>query len=172
MGSHKLNNHQPESIAQQDEANKFWDRSVLKRSSWMAQLPRTLARDDANFRTLWEEGYVVEKHVAITQSATHSFHLSINNVKKQTLWRPCPSNTFVKLDSAIADAAVPDSLARGFREAPTMVTAANRLLHDRILFYMSNAKAVEDYEKKSNGNFITLVGIILAEEYATWSHFL
>ena len=124
----------------------------------------------------WEESYVVEKHVAITQSAVHSYHLSINNVKKHTLWRPCPSKTFAKLDSTIPDAAVPDTLARGFREAPTMITAANRQLHDRILFYMSNAMAVEDYEKKSNGIFITLVGILLAEENAadaetgTWAN--
>ena len=91
MGSLKLNNHQPESITQ-DESDKFWNCSVLKRSAWMSQLARTLARDDPNFRTLWEECYIVEKHVAITQSARHSFHLSINNVQKHTLFKPCPSN--------------------------------------------------------------------------------
>ena len=176
MGSHKLNNHQPESIAQQDEVRKFWDRSVLTRSAWMAQLPRQLARDNPNFRSLWEEGYVAEKQVAITQSAAHSFHLSIGNVKKQTLWQPCPMNTFVKLDASIADAEVATALSRGFREAPTMVKDANRELHDRILFYISNIKAVEDYEKKSNGNFIALVGILFAEENAadaetgTWAN--
>ena len=72
----------------------------------MAQLPRQLARDNPNFRSLWEEGYVAEKQVAITQSAAHSYHLSIGNVKKHTLWQPCPLNTFVKLDAAIADDAV------------------------------------------------------------------
>ena len=41
-----------------------------------------------------------------------------------------------------------------------MITASIRLLHDRMLYYVSNIKAVEDYEKKSNGNFITLVGIL------------
>ena len=57
-----------------------------------------------------------------------------------------------------------------------MVKDANRELHDRILFYISNDKAVEDYEKKSNGNFITLVGILYAEENAndaetgTWAN--
>ena len=106
MGSLKLNNHQPDSIATQDEGNKFWDGSVLKRSQWLTQLPRTLARDDPNFRTLWEESYVVEKHVAITQSARHSFHLSCNNVAKCTLFKPCPSNTFTKFDASIADAEI------------------------------------------------------------------
>ena len=58
---------------------------MLTRSAWMAQLPRQLARDNPNFRSLWEEGYVAEKQVAITQSAAHSYHLSIGNVKKQTI---------------------------------------------------------------------------------------
>ena len=34
-----------------------------------------------------------------------------------------------------------------------MLTAANRSLHDRILYYISNEQAVKDYEKKSNGDF-------------------
>ena len=149
---------------------------MLKRKSWMIQLPRNLSRDDPNFRTLWEESYVVEKQVAITQSANHSYHLSMNNVKKHSLWQPCPPTTFVKLDATIADGDVATEHARGFREAPTMITASNRLLHDRILYYISNIKAVEDYEKKSNGNFITLVGILFAEENAadaetgTWAN--
>ena len=176
MGSLKLNNHQPDSIATQDEGNKFWDGSVLKRSQWLTQLPRTLARDDPNFRTLWEESYVVEKHVAITQSARHSFHLSCNNVAKCTLFKPCPSNTFTKFDASIADAEIDESLSRGFRSAPTMLTAANRGLHDRILYYISNQKAGEDYEKKSNGNYIKLVAILWAEneaadaETGTWAN--
>ena len=57
-----------------------------------------------------------------------------------------------------------------------MLTAANRMLHDRILFYISNVKAVEDYEKKSNGDFRKLVAILYAEENAndaetgTWAN--
>ena len=151
----------------QDESSKFWDCSVLKRSAWLTQLARTLARDDPNFRTLWEESYIVEKHVAITQSARHSFHLSINNVRKHTLFKPCPSNTFTTFDSSIADDDLDTALSRGFREAPTMLTAANRSLHDRILYYISNEQAVQDYERKSNGNFATLVGILWAEDEAS-----
>ena len=72
----------------------------------------------------------------------------------------------MKLDATIADGAVAAEHARGFCEAPTMITASIRLLHDRMLYYVSNIKAVEDYEKKSNGNFITLVGILFVEENA------
>ena len=97
-----------------------------------------LARDDPNFRTLWEESYIVETHMAITQSSRHSFYLSCNNVLKHTLFKPCPSNTFTKLDASIADDDLDAALTRGFREAPTMLTAANRSLHDRILYYISN----------------------------------
>ena len=67
---------------------------MLKRSPWMAQLPKTLARDDPNCRTLWEESYVVEKQVAITQSANHSFHLSMNNVKKHFNLAAMPLDDF------------------------------------------------------------------------------
>ena len=58
----------------------------------------------------------------------------MNNVKKHSLFLPCPSTTFVKLDASIADGTVATEHARGFREAPTMITASNRLLHDRILY--------------------------------------
>ena len=40
----------------------------------------------------------------------------------------------------------------------------NRELHDRILHYISNTKGAEDYEKQTNGNFITLMELIMAEE--------
>ena len=109
----------------------------------------------------------MEKHVAITQSARHSFHLSINNVRKHTLFKPCPSNTFTTFDASIADDDLDTALSRGFREAPTMLTAANRSLHDRILYYISNEQAVKDYEKKSNGNFMALVAILWAEDEAS-----
>ena len=164
MGRHTSNTKQPESTATLDESSKFWDGSVLKRAAWIKQLTKTLASDDANYRTLWEEGFVVEKGIAITQSVRHSFHLSINNIKKCVLTRPCPSNAFVRLDATIADAAVDAALATGFRIAPTSLKAHNRDLHDRILYYISNTKGAEDYEAQSNGDFITLIGLIVAEE--------
>ena len=154
MGRHSSNTPQPESTATLDESSKFWDCSVLKRGRWIKQLAKTLAGDDANYRTLWEEGFVVEKGIAITQSVRHSFHLSINNIKKCALTQACPTNGFVRLDSTIADAEISDVLKTGFRTAPTTLKPHNRDLHDRILYYISNTKGAEDYEKQSNGNFI------------------
>ena len=80
------------------------------------------------------------------------------------LTRPCPANAFVRLDATVADAAVDAALATGFRIAPTSLKAHNRDLHDRILYYISNTKGAEDYEAQSNGDFITLIGLIVAEE--------
>ena len=164
MGRHSSNTQQPESTATLDESSKFWDCSVLKRGPWIKQLAKTLASDDANYRTLWEEGFVVEKGIAITQSVRHSYHLSINNIKKCALTQPCPTNSFVRLDATVADAEVADALKTGFRTAPTTLKSHNRDLHDRILYYISNTKGAEDYEKQTNGNFITLIGLIMAEE--------
>ena len=176
MAPHKLNNRYPESIATTDETNKFWTCSVLERGPWLKQLPHTLAADDANFRTLWEECFITDKNIAYTQSPQHSYHLSISNIKKHDLTDPCPLLSFEKLDASIPDAEVPDALARGFREAPTALKSYNRLLHDRILFYISNIKGKEDYERQANGNFITLIRLIVAEdndadaEIATWAN--
>ena len=141
------NTPQPESTATLDESSKFWDCSVLKRAAWIKQLPKTLASDDANYRTLWEEGFVVEKGIAVTQSVRHSYHLSINNIKRCVLTRPCPTSSFVRFDSTIADAEVADVLTTGFRTAPTTLKSHNRDLHDRILHYISNTKGAEDYDK-------------------------
>ena len=86
------------------------------------------------------------------------------------------STSFTKLNDDIADAEIPDALARGYREAPTALKSTNRNLHDRILFYISNAKGREDYEREANGNYITLIGLIVAEdddadaEIATWAN--
>ena len=55
MAPHKLNNRYPESIATTDESSKFRNCSVLEQATWLKQLPKTLAADDVNFRTLWEE---------------------------------------------------------------------------------------------------------------------
>ena len=160
MGSHKLNNNQPESIAQQDESSKFWDRSVLKRSS----LDGTARQDTRQRRRKLPDtlggGLRRRKacsHHPIRRTLVPPFN---QQCQETNAMAAMPLKHVREARRAIADAAIPDSLARGFREAPTMLTAANRQLHDRILFYISNAKAVEDYEKKSNGNFITLVGIL------------
>ena len=157
MGRHTSNTKQPESTATLDESSKFWDGSVLKRSAWIKQLTKTLASDDANYRTLWEEQerFVVEKGIAITQSVRHSYHLSCNNIKKCVLTKPCPANSFDRLDATVVDAEVDKALATGFRIAPTSLKAHNRDLHDRILYYISNTKGAEDYEAQSNGDFIT-----------------
>ena len=175
MAAHKLSYRQPDSTDPIDES-KFWNCSVLDRAPWLKQLPKTLAADDPNFRTLWEECFITEKNVAYTQSPSHSFHLSISNLKKHELTKPCPMLTFTKLNDAIADAEISDALARGYREAPTALKSTNRNLHDRILFYISNAKGREDYEREANGNYITLIGLIVAEdddadaEIATWAN--
>jgi hypothetical protein len=70
----------------------------------------------------------------------------------------------VGLDATIADAEVADTLTTGFRTAPTTLKSHNRDLHDRILYYISNTKGAEDYEQQTNGNFITLIELIMAEE--------
>ena len=173
MASYKVNNRNTEST---DEESKYWTCSVLERGPWLKQLPKTLAADDPNFRTLWEECFITEKNVAYTQSPSHSYHLSVDNIKKHGLTDPCPLLTFTKLNNAIADAKVEEALAKGFREAPTALKTWNRLLHDRILFYISNVKGREDYEREANGNYITLIKLIVAEdndadaEIATWAN--
>ena len=106
----------------------------------------------------------MEKGIAVTQSVRHSYHLSINSIKKCMLTRPCPTSSFVRLDSTIADAEVADMLTTGFRTAPTTLKSHNRDLHDRILHYISNTKGAEDYEKQTNGNCIALIELIMAEE--------
>ena len=149
---------------------------MLDRARWLKQLPKTLAADDPNFRTLWEEGFITEKNIAYTQSPSHSFHLSSFNVKKHELSNPCHMTTFTKLDTTIADAEIAEGVAKGFREAPAALKSYNRHLHDRILSYISNVKGREDYERESNGNFITLIKLIVAEdddadaEIATWAN--
>ena len=176
MAPYKVNNRNTaESIDNTDES-KYWTCSVLDRARWLKQLPKTLAADDPNFRTLWEECFITEKNIAYTQSPSHSYHLSIFNIKKHELSDPCPMTTFTKLDATIADAEVAEGIAKGFREAPTALKSANRNLHDRILSYISNIKGREDYERESNGNFITLIKLIVAEdddadaEIATWAN--
>ena len=117
-----------------------------------------------------------EHRLPYTQSPSHSYHLSISNLKKHELTKPCPMLTFTKLDMMIADAEIPAALAKGYREAPTALKTTNRNLHDRILFYISNAKGREDYEREANGNYITLIELIVAEdddadaEIATWAN--
>ena len=149
---------------------------MLERAPWLKQLPKTLAADDANFRTLWEECFITDKNIAYTQSPQHSYNLSINNIKKHDLTDPCPMLSYTKLDTSIVDAEVSDALARGYREAPTALKSYNRQLHDRILFYISNVKGMEDYEREANGNYITLIKLIVAEdndadaEIATWAN--
>ena len=57
------------------------------------------------------------------------------------------------------------------RSSPT-----NRILHYRIMFYISNIKGMEDYEREANGNYITLIQLIVAEdddadaEIGTWAN--
>ena len=119
MAPYKVNNRNTaESIDNTDES-KYWTCSVLDRARWLKQLPKTLAADDPNFRTLWEECFITEKNIAYTQSPSHSYHLSIFNVKKHELSDPCPMTTFTKLDMMIADAEVSEGQAKGFREAPS-----------------------------------------------------
>ena len=98
------------------------------------------------------------------------------NIKKCTLTKPCPTSGFVRLDATIADSEVAETLKTGFRTAPTTLKSHNRDLHDRILYYISNTKGAEAYEKQTNGNFITLIELIMAEkndadaETGTWAN--
>ena len=94
MGRHTSNTKQPESTATLDESSKFWDGSVLKRAAWIKQLTKTLASDDANYRTLWEEGFVVEKGIAITQSVRHSYHLSMQQHQEVRAHEAVPRERF------------------------------------------------------------------------------
>ena len=72
MAPYKVNNrYTAESIDNTDES-KYWTCLVLDRARWLKQLPKTLAADDPNFRTLWEEGFITEKNIAYTQSPSHS----------------------------------------------------------------------------------------------------
>ena len=84
MAPYKVNNRNTaESIDNTDES-KFWNCSVLDRARWLKQLPKTLAADNFNFHTLWEECFITEKNVAYTQSPSHSFHLCPSTTSKCT----------------------------------------------------------------------------------------
>lgn len=99
MAPRNNNTTVPGSIATTDETDKFWDGSVLTRTSWTTQLPKTLPHDNPNHRTIAEEGWIVEKGIALTQSPSHSYHLSVNNVKRLTFMNPCPADGFTKIDA-------------------------------------------------------------------------
>ena len=147
------------------DEEKYWNGSVLDRGPWISQLPRTLAADNPNFRTYWEEGYIIEKGkgVSITQSPSHSYHLHIQNVKQRKFSDPCPTKSFSRIDTEVADGTMPDEAASSYRTGFATLKQFNRTLHDSITAYIRNEKLVEDLEEESGGDFVKLIKYIIKE---------
>lgn len=80
------------------EVDPFWDGSPLPRFKWQDALPRFLVKENANFRTLWEAGYFLERgRVIICSSEDHSRRLFHRNVKTCTSVPPMRDSLLSRL---------------------------------------------------------------------------
>ena len=117
-----------------------WDGSPLTKHAWYAELPERLRK----YRTFWERGYLATSKGAFTVSPNHSYHLSINNVKKHTFAEPNPLGDFVKA-AAKDDAALAKDKESRYTDAPDVLAETDTDLFDIIAFSISNRQKRKDY---------------------------
>ena len=136
-----------------------WDGSPLSKHAWYAELPERLRK----YRTFWERGYVATSKHNITASPEHSFHLSVNNVKKHTFDKPNALLTFAKANNGVSDDTVAKEKESRYQDSPESLEETNTDLFDAIVKTISNRQKRRDYTRAAASSGIALLVLLAAE---------